>query len=272
LLWGFWGFLAISFAVFYFREKLKRNGLDLIFMILVAISVALIILTELIYVKDIYAGDYYRANTVFKITYQSWIILAISGSYIVSRMSDLFNQSKLKVWGVIWGILFLFLFSFTLLYPVLAIRSYYNGLKQYHGIDGTRYLESRYPEDFDAINWLNKNIKGQPVIVEAVGESYTDYARISANTGLPTVVGWPIHEWLWRGTYDIVVPRNTDVQTIYESQDIDTVKTILSKYKVQYVYVGKFEREKYPSLAEDKFNSLGKIVFEKSQTRIYKIF
>jgi hypothetical protein len=46
---------------------------------------------------------------------------------------------------------------------------------------------------------------GRPTIVEAVGESYTYAARMSANTGVPALLGWPMHEWLWRG----VSPRAT---------------------------------------------------------------
>jgi YYY domain-containing protein len=271
LLWGFWGFLTASFVFLFWTKRLEKVNFDYAALIFMAIAFSLIILTEIIYVKDIYGGDYYRSNTVFKVTYQSWILLAISCAYALSRIKDALGQ-KSGPWVSLWLVFFLFFFAFTLLYPILAVRSYYDSLRSYRGLDGIHYLESRYPEDFAAIEWFQKNIKGQPVIVEATGESYTDYARISANTGLPAVVGWPIHEWLWRGTYDIVAPRNTDVQTIYESQDINEVKLLLSKYQVQYVYVGKFEREKYSSLAEDKFNLLGKIVFEKGQTRIYQVF
>jgi uncharacterized membrane protein len=271
LLWGFWGFITLSFVLLFWTKRLERSNFDRTALIFVAIAFSLIILTEIIYVKDIYGGDYYRSNTVFKVTYQSWIILAISCAYALSRIKETFGQ-KVGFLTSSWWILFLFFFAFTLLYPILAIKSYYNGLKSYQGLDGTRYLENRYPEDYAAITWLNKNIKGQPVIVEATGESYTDYARISTNTGLPAIVGWPIHEWLWRGTYDVVAPRNSDVQTIFESQDLSLVKAILSKYEVNYIYIGGFEREKYSALAEEKFNLLGKIVFEKGQTRIYQIF
>lgn len=118
---------------------------------------------------------------------------------------------------------------------------------------------------------INQNIKGQPVIAEAQGDSYTDFARISANTGLPTILGWTVHEWLWRGTYDIPAPRITDVQNIYVLNDLKTTQDLLKKYKTQYVYVGDMERQKYPDLNEEKFKKLGKVVYQKGNTRIYKI-
>ena len=109
-------------------------------------------------------------------------------------------------------------------YPIFAINSFYDNLIIIKGLDGISYLKILYVGDYSLINWINKNIKGQPVILEANGDSYTDYARISANTGLPTVIGWPVHEWLWRGTYDIVSPRITDVQTLYTCMILNTVK------------------------------------------------
>ena len=119
--------------------------------------------------------------------------------------------------------------------------------------------------------WLNQNIKGQPVILEAQGDSYTDYARISANTGLPTVLGWTVHEWLWRGSYDIPAPRITDVQTMYETTDVQYAKELLDKYNVQYVYVGTLEYQKYPHLDQQKFAQLGHIVYHHGATTIYKL-
>jgi len=69
---------------------------------------------------------------------------------------------------------------------------------------------------------------GQPVIVEAQGDSYTDYARISANTGLPTILGWTVHEWLWRGDYSVPAARIDDVRAIYE----DGLQTTINLLKI----------------------------------------
>lgn len=103
---------------------------------------------------------------------------------------------------------------------------------------------------------------GQPVILEAQGDSYTDYERISAYTGLPTVAGWWVHEWLWRGSPEIVGTRIPDVIAIYESPDLAQTKALLTKYNVKYVVVSYFEKSKYRNIREDKFNQIGKKIFE----------
>ena len=157
------------------------------------------------------------------------------------------------------------------MYPYFAVNSYFGNLKNYQGLDGIKYLKSLYPADYEAILWINKNIKNQPVILEAQGDSYTYYARVSANTGLPTVLGWTVHEWLWRGTYDVPSPRIPDVQTMYESKDSEETQRLLKKYNVSLVFVGDLEKQKYTNLNEEKFQSLGKIIYQKGNTKIFKI-
>ena len=107
--------------------------------------------------------------------------------------------------------------------------------------------------------------------MEADGDSYTDFARVSAFTGRPTIIGWAVHEWLWRGTYDAVAPRREEVRQIYESEDIVLTASLLNKYSVHYVIVGKLEREKYKSLQEWKFGQLGREIFRAGGTIIYII-
>ncbi len=177
------------------------------------------------------------------------------------------NRKALVLFFVPTLILLYLVFS----YPVFAINSYYDNLKSYKGLDGTKYLSLTHPEDFDLISWFNINIKGQPVVIEAVGDSYTDYSRISANTGLPTVVGWPVHEWLWRGTYDVVGPRVDDVKTFYTTTDIEKAKEIIKKYNVSYVVVSLLEKEKYPDLNEDNIKTLGEIIYQKGNAKLYKV-
>jgi YYY domain-containing protein len=268
MLYGFFYFFVFSFVAFLkFKRKYKISKTDIFVLILIILSTTLIIIPEFIYVKDIYP-TYYRANTMFKLVYEAFIMLSFCSAFIIVK---LISSIKNKVILISFFGVTILLLSLVLIYPVFAINGYYGDLKTYKNLDGTAYLSTLYPGDYSLINWINKYIKGQPVILEANGDSYTDYARISANTGLPTIIGWSVHEWLWRGTYDVVAPRIADVQTLYTTQDMNIAKNLLKKYNVSYVVVSSLERQKYPTLNENIFAKLGKIVFEENETKLYKI-
>ncbi len=272
ILYGFFFFWIASFMLF-IKKKGKKilNNADIFVILLIIVSILLIIFPEFFYIKDIYPG-HYRANTMFKFTYQAFIMLQICSAYIAIRIFSAIKSDKnISLQALIISTIGIALSFLVFSYPVFAVNSYYNGLKVYSGLDGGKYLQTLHPDDYKAINWLNKNIKGQPVIAEAQGDSYTDFARISANTGLPTILGWTVHEWLWRGSYDKIAPRITDIKAIYQTPDITTAKKLLKKYDVSYVYIGDMERQKYPNLNEDKFRQLGTVIFQTGNTRIYKI-
>src|SRR3989338_6710845 len=287
ILYGFFYFFVISFILFIARRKkdIKLLKEDLFILLLILISTILILIPEFFYLKDIYPA-HYRANTMFKLVYQSFIMLSITSAYIIIRI--IFSAKtiliaadiKKKIFYIFYLVFSVILFSLVSIYPIFAINSYFGDIfsnKKQLSLDGTVYLKNIYPTDYDAILWINKNIKGspreagQPVILEAQGDSYTDYARVSANTGLPTVLVWTVHEWLWRGSYDIPSPRINDVQTLYETEDLNMTKKLIRKYNIKLVFIGDLERQKYTKLNEDKFQKLGKIIYENGQTIIYKL-
>ncbi len=272
ILYGFFIFWILSFILFIKRETLRKiKEADIFILILISLSIFLIILPEFVYIKDIYTA-HYRANTMFKFVYQAFIMLQLASAYIIVRI--LLKIRELKTIHIehllifVIGLPILFL---VLSYPFFAIDSYY-GSKNYYSIDGQTYLRTLYPADYYAILWINKNIKGQPIILEAQGDSYTNYNRISANTGLPTVLGWTVHEWLWRGTYQITVPRIGDIKNLYQTSNLALAKNLIKKYSISYVYIGDLEQQKYPGLNAEKFSNLGKIVFQFGNTKIYKIY
>ena len=131
-------------------------------------------------------------------------------------------------------------------------------------LDGQVWLKDNNIEDNEIIDYLNKNERGQPVILEAQGDSYTDYERISAFTGLPTVAGWWVHEWLWRGSSDVVGNRIPEVTSLYESKDIEETKMFINKYQIKYVVIARLERQKYPNLNEEKWDKIGRLIFKSS--------
>ena len=107
-------------------------------------------------------------------------------------------------------------------------------------------------------------------MVEAVGDSYTNFNAISVFSGVPTIEGWRVHEWLWRGGYESVSLRESDVREIYESRDSKKIAELLKKYAVGWIVVGDDERGMY-QINEIGLLSLGKKVFESGNTYLIKV-
>lgn len=222
---------------------------------------------------------------MFKLGYQAFIMLSLlSAASIVKWLQALrapahkWRRTLASIIFIIFLIPQLFL---VVIYPLFSVRSYFNSLKTYESIDGLGWLQNEYPDDFALIKWLRSRhfpdsdslIANQdlPVIVEADGDSYTDYERVSTFTGLPTVVGWAVHEWLWRGSYDVVAPRREDVRLIYEDTDQVKVAEILKRYKIRYIIVGKIEREKFTALSEETISALARPVFRSGLSVVYEV-
>lgn len=269
ILWGLPFITTLSWVVYLIKER--KFGLAGFFAsIIISLSWILVILPEFIYVKDIYTHSYQRANTVFKFTYQAFVMFGLVAPYVLWCVV---SRNKRLIPTVFVGKLFYLLpvvalFIVVVSYSYFAVKSYYS-LKEYRGLDGEAWLLRQSPGEYWAAQYLN-SLAGQPVVLQAVGDSYTDFDVISSYTGLPTVSGWLVHEWLWRGSFDEPGKRAQDVETIYTTDNKENAWELLRKYRVSYVVVGVFEKQKY-TLQEDKFSELGRLVFSDSATRIYQV-
>lgn len=230
--------------IFRFINSLEITDL---FMITIGLcACGLILMPELVYVRDIYTGSYKRANTMFKLTYQAFIIFGMCMPYIAFRLI----RFKEKLSQRIFGIVVLCLLVTTFGYFFKASESWfgdYRNPERYKGLDCTAFMKDYYPEDYEAVQWINESVEEPSVIVEGVGYSYTYYERISATTGHATIIGWETHEWLWRSEAnfakpDIITERQEEVKALYTSADAGKVKEITKKYDVDYILVGKSER------------------------------
>ena len=116
-------------------------------------------------------------------------------------------------------------------------------------------LELRW--DYDAILWLQNNVEGSPVVLEAHTEQYRWGARIAIYTGLPTVLGWPWHQIQQRGDYSFAVQdRASVVKEIYSTEDVARAMELLHAYDVKYIVVGQLERVYYPQQGLAKFQDM----------------
>jgi uncharacterized membrane protein len=282
IVWGLQLYFVISFFVMAWRQRL--GGIFIEYSLaLIATALLLVIIPEFIYVKDILLG-FPRSNTVFKLYFEAWIILSVLMGPIVLLVWD-FQQGLSIIVRRLWRGVAVFLIFSAACYPVVALWQFFP--KTIKGLDGSGFLKYEQPNDFAAITWINDNLKKQSIILEAVGDSFTRFARVSTFTGFPTVIGWPTHEQLWRGSYDstmkpisqlqlesgqvdTIAKRVADVRQIYEGNDDQESAKLLEKYKVRYIFVGSLERQKYPRLSEGKFGRIAKNIYDQSSVRIYE--
>jgi YYY domain-containing protein len=236
---------------------------DTFVLILIGVGLLLPLAVEFIYLRDLFGT---RMNTVFKFYFQAWVLLALAATYGVSIVA-----SRVRgVGGLVWRLALVFLVLGGLVYPALAIPSKAGDFSTQPGLDGMAWLETAHPDDYAAIRWLQANGTDGAVILEAPGESYSYLARVSALTGLPTVLGWDFHEFQWRGTYDEPARRKPDVDILYNSVDLGQTLTLLDKYDITYVYVGPLERERYNPSGLAKFEQLLDRVYQGGGVTIYQ--
>ena len=242
----------------------------LIFVLLLAlVGMILTFGTEFLFIRDTFGS---RMNTVFKLYYQAWLLLAIAATF---GAFYIWHTTR-GIGRAMWLGAFAVLFAASMIYPALAYPNRANNFDTKlttPTLDGWKWVERVFPDDYAAIEWVRANVPRNAVLLEAAGDQYSFDNRVSVATGIPTVVGWGGHELQWRGTSEVYAPREQDVERIYKSRNVQETRELLDKYGVDFVIVGSIERNKYqlnPSLV-DKFGKLGDLVFEQGSMRIYRV-
>ena len=235
---------------------------------LAALAVLLLLVSELFFIDDVFDS---RLNTVFKNWYVAWLLLGLAA--ILSGYTLLRDWRPRLALGrglyVVTAAAVGLLLVAGLIYPVMATMNRTNGLDNPTSLDGFAFLKSR-PGEYEAIQWLNDEVTGRPVIMEAIGDSFSEFGRVSAYTGLPTVLGWQGHEWQWRGSFDPQGTRFDDVEMAYSTTDVQAAQATLEKYDVEFVYVGPLERQKYEPAALGKFGQFMDLAFQSGEVTIYQ--
>lgn len=195
--------------------------------------------TDLVYVWD-------RMNTIFKFYLEAWFLFSLSAAAVVPALWR--GQVSLGFLRWPWRLVFLAAVAtaaFTAVTGVIGILRTNRVPTPKPTLDGFAYLRLKAPDEYAAIEWLNRNVKGIPYILEAHGDAYQDFTRISMNTGLPTVLGWAYHVYQRAHSWNEIHRRKADVVLAYTTDNKDVLAQILERYKVSLVYVGALERRTY---------------------------
>lgn len=220
----------------------EGNADDLFTVFLLVLGVGIVAGCEFIYFKDSYGLDMQRMNTIFKFYHQAWPLLACAVAVFGERVWRERARSGLAARMTLAAAMVLSLF-----YPVEAAAS---RLRQHEGavsLDLRTALSRRSSADAAAIDWLEKHAPEGSVVLEATGDPYSEFARISSHTGIPTVLGWGNHEGLWRSNDPEIAQRAAAVKAFYTAADPRTAAAVLQKYHVTHVVLGDMERRTYPT-------------------------
>jgi uncharacterized membrane protein len=241
-------------------------------LLLVTLGLLLVMGPELLYVDDFFGPPSERMNTVFKLYYQAWVLLAVASGFAIyywlsARVAVVgWKRSMSTVWAT--GAIVLLVAS--MYYPAAAAASKSNFFKGDPTLDGLDFVKSRHVGEYAAIEFVRDNVEPGSGILEAVGE-WSDAGLISRSTGVSTVFNWPFHEVQWRGSSDVLDGREQDVARIYETEDPLEARNLLAKYDVDYVYVGPRERSKHGGVELENFEDLLQEVFRQDDVAIYRV-
>ena len=255
-------------------------------LVLLAMALAIAIGVDFIRVE----GDIGRMNTFFKYYLEVWVLLSLASAYMLWHLG---GRGPLR-WRWTWvkgawlGVLVL-LIGCSLIYTALGSRARIDNrfVVTPATLDGTAYMELAVHQeksqafelkwDGEAIRWLQDNVTGSPVVLEAHNESYRWGPRISSYTGLPTVLGWPWHQMQQRWDYQYAIQnRAEDIREIYNTTSVARAEELLKRYEVTYIVIGDLERIYYDDAGLDKFSDLAEIgrinqVFQNDRVSIYQI-
>jgi YYY domain-containing protein len=248
-------------------------------------SLLITVVVELFTVR----GDIGRMNTIFKFYLQVWTLLSVSGGAAFAWiLADI--HTWLPRWRNRWQVVLVILFAGAALYTVTATTAKVNDRVNPdapHTLDGMTYMayaeywdvsDMDLSQDYRAIRWMQDNVEGSPVIVEANCPEYRWCSRFTIYTGLPGVVGWNWHQRQQRALIppNLITDRIAEISDFYNTQNIHTARAFLEKYDVRYIVVGQLEGNYYPGDGLLKFeeynNTLWQMVYQDSKTTIYKVF
>lgn len=239
-----------------------RADPDLFVILLILTGSLLIIGPEFFYLRDQFG---LRMNTIFKFYFAAWIMWGLAAAYAVSALWELRSRRYLPL-----QVLIILPVILGLIYPVLGTWTKTDGFNPSYKrtLNGSMHPSYAPAADREAVLWIDANLK-DGILAEAVGGSYTYFARVSAHTGLPTVLGWPGHESQWRGGYQEIGSREGDMRTLYSSPDWRTTQAIIAQYGIDYIYIGELERNTYRPLFEDKFQTYLDLIYQNDLVKIY---
>jgi YYY domain-containing protein len=280
---------------------------------------------EFFFLRDFLGGSsYYRMNTLFKFYIQVWVMLGVAGAYLLVELLSarpvreraphggvllMFPSTRNPRWfilGFVWQAMIMLLIVAVLVYPALGtpsrVRDRFDRSPPVGTLDGMAYMTTStlvWPQgnrikleyDYEAIRWLQANVKGTPVLAEAkIGFYREGGMRVASYTGLPMPLGG-LHQNEQRWPEQIG-QRDGLYMEFWNTSDPTRAWELIQELDISYIYLGQLEQTLYNSTltgslmqwgvtffvpdGAHKFDTLVdqghlSVVYENERTRIYQV-
>jgi uncharacterized membrane protein len=241
--------LASMCTVFVIATLGPFSGPDRPVFALAALGIFLFLVPEVVYVADTYGTNLHRMNTVFKSYIQAWILVAVALPVLLR-----------------WGVkrravrLALVVVMVAVALPHVAGMTVQQVRAEKHGLDGMEWMTTG---DREIVHFLRRQPPGT-IIVEAVGDAYSEYGRLSAASGVPAYLGWANHESVWRGNEILTETdrRKELITKIYTSEDVEEIHDAVEEAGIHLVAIGSLERKDFSDGQLEGLAAAGEVVLD----------
>jgi uncharacterized membrane protein len=235
-------------------------------LVLILFGGLLVIIPEFVFLRDQFNT---RMNTIFKFYFQAWMLWGAATAY---GSAILLGEPRRSPWPWFYSLILVITLTIGLTYPLMAVETQLHNFTQNSEntlqLDGAVDFARYSTEDKAATDWLKDAPLG--TLVEAVGGSFTHYARIATYSGQPSLLGWPGHESQWRGGGAEMGTRAQDIERLYTTSSWAEANQIITSYGIRYIYIGSLERITY-NVSEGKFNRYLEPAYQQGQVTIYEV-
>ena len=261
VLWSVPFVTVISFLVYLFIGSGKKikfvYGSKMGLLAIMLCTMGLVITPEVVYIMDIYGEENARFNTMFKLTYQAFILFGILTGIIAG-----IYYARLKAGFIAILVLTILLSGYT----VHSVNDWMGNVSRGSLRKGISTISELYNNEYaieaEVMDILEADERKVLNIVEAAGDSYTHNDALSVMTGTCTPLGWYVHEWMWRNDPYLASARSDDVRCFYENGNENFCREFLEKYEINYIFAGPAEYQRYV-VNDACFEYLGQTVWEK---------
>jgi uncharacterized membrane protein len=317
--------LPLVWLAFLFLLRPEPGAGEAYAVLLLFTGLLILLGVEFFFLRDFLGGSsYYRMNTLFKFYVQVWVMLGVACAYLAVRVwgalmawermprgrragasSQAVDWRRIAV-TLAWQAVLMLIIVAALVYPVMGtptrVRDRFDRSPPVGTLDGMAYMTVGtlvWPQnnsinleyDYEAIRWLQDNVKGTPVLAEAkIGYYREGGMRVASYTGLPLPLGG-LHQNEQRPPQQIA-QRDGRYMEFWNTTDPARAWELIQELDISYIYMGQLEQTLYnPQLTgslmqwgvtffvTDGMNKFERLLdqglltvaYENERTRIYQV-